>query len=491
MRDKDAYELDVLDNVTQLIKKYLMQVHNKDRKVVHFHEPDLLREKFDFEISNDWIDSDQLLSRMKDIANLSVANQHPRFFSALRGGADIYGIMWERLTAVMGTTMYTYEVAPLFTLMEEYIFGMIAEYLWRENGHDGLMLPGWATCNMYGMQLARYALDPSIHESGLYTQKPLIVFTSDESHYSVTKSAMLMWLGKEHVIKVATNDKWEMLIKDLEKKIIASQEQWFQPYFINATSGTTVLWAYDDITEISKIAKKYNLRLHVDAIRWWWAIFVEALREKMKGMELADSLARNPHKMMGTPLQWSVFMTQHVEKSMRCNALKSPYLFNEDKVYDPWYDTGDKYIQCGRKVDVVKLRLQWKARGKQWISDRIQKAFDNVAYITQRIKSSDNLMMVQDPECLNVCFWYIPHHLKEKNITRETIWEYHDEINSLTAKIHGQMLKQWEMMTMFTTTKWLPNFFRMAIVSPRVALEDLDFVVKHVQKLGAEVEKEI
>lgn len=489
--DKCDETWSLLNGTTSLIKNYLENVHTQSRKIVNYNNPDELRKKFDFAISQEATSAEDILGHMQDIADLSVANQHSRFFSALRGGADMYGIMWERLTAVMGTTMYTYEVAPLFTLMEEYVFGMLAEYIWRDDWHDGLMLPGGATCNLYGMQLARYVLDPTIHQSGLYDKKPLVVFTSDESHYSMTKSAMLMWLGKNYVIKVATNNAWEMLVEDLEAKIIEAQNNWFQPLMINATSGTTVLWAYDDITAISKIAKKYKIRLHVDAIRWGGVIFVDALRHKMQGMELADSLVWNPHKMMWSPIQCSVFMTKHAEQNAVCNALKSKYLFNEDKLYDQRYDTGDKYIQCGRKVDVVKLRLQWKARGKQWISDRIQTAFDNVKYMTNKIKSTDNLIMVQDPDCLNVCFWYIPDHLKDKSITRETIWEHHDEIHSLTAKIHSKILQTWEMMTMFTNTKNLPNFFRMAIVSPRVTHEDLDFVVEHIEELGAEVASEI
>gem|GEM_PF-3802363 len=42
------------------------------------------------------------------------------------------------------------------------------------------------------MQMARYAHDPDLHKTGLYDKKKLYVLTSDESHYSITKSAMLM-----------------------------------------------------------------------------------------------------------------------------------------------------------------------------------------------------------------------------------------------------------------------------------------------------------
>ena len=59
---------------------------------------------------------------MQHVLNHSVATQHPLFFNQLYAGADIYGIIAEWMTAVLNTSMYTYEVGPLFTLMEETIY---------------------------------------------------------------------------------------------------------------------------------------------------------------------------------------------------------------------------------------------------------------------------------------------------------------------------------------------------------------------------------
>lgn len=180
-------------------------------------------------------------------------------------------------------------------------------------------------------------------------------------------------------------------------------------------------------------------------------------------------------------------MTQHANKNLVCNALKAPYLFNEDKRYDGCYDTGDKYLQCGRKVDVLKLWLQRKAHGDDGIAHNIAHAFENVAYLAEKIHTSKRLLLVQDPACLNVCFWYIPPHIDKQQLNHTTIQKHYQEIHTLTAHIHGKMLEEGEMMTMFTTTKGLPNFFRMAIVSPQVTHEDLDFVIEHIIALGDEV----
>jgi glutamate/tyrosine decarboxylase-like PLP-dependent enzyme len=425
---------------------------------------------------------------MEHIAHFSVANQHPRFFSALRWGADIHGIVGEWLTSVMSTTMYTYEIAPLFTLMEEYIFEKIAWLVGWEK-HVGMLLPGWAHSNMYGLQFARYALDTTIHTSWLYWKQRLIVFTSDQSHYSISKSALLMWLWTDNVINIPTNNIWEMIPEELELAIINTKQKWHIPYFINATSGTTVLWAFDPLEKIADIAKKYNIWLHVDAVWWGWVLLHNTLSKKVKGIERADSFAWNPHKMMWTPLQCSIFMTKHTEIAKQANTLQSAYLFNEDKMYDTTYDTWDRYIQCGRKVDIVKLWLQRKALGDTALANNIEWAFEKAAYLTQRIHESKYLYLVQEPDCLNVCFWYLPWTLDKKTLTRENILEHKDDIHRLTATIYSKILQAWEMMTMYTHTKWLPNFFRMVTTSNNITLEDLDFVVEHIETLWQEIEK--
>ena len=58
-----------------------------------------------------------------------------------------------------------------------------------------------------------------------------------------------------------------------------------------------------------------------------------------------------------------------------CHSAKAKYLFQQDKFYDVSYDTGDKSVQCGRKVDVLKLWMMWKAKGTQQFAKEIENIF--------------------------------------------------------------------------------------------------------------------
>ena len=111
--------------------------------------------------------------------------------------------------------------------------------------------------NMMALIMARDAKNSAIRTEGMSTKMTL--YTSAESHYSISKNAALTGIGRKQVRLVNTDERGEMLIDHLETLIKTDLANNYIPFFINATAGTTVLGAFDDIEAISKISKKYNL----------------------------------------------------------------------------------------------------------------------------------------------------------------------------------------------------------------------------------------
>ena len=98
-----------------------------------------------------------------------------------------------------------------------------------------------------------------------------------------------------------------------------------------------------------------------------WAVNVQ--NQKGKNLETpifllfrADSVTWNPHKLLGVPQQCSTFLTRHPNLLLEANSASASYLFQKDKFYDPKWDVGDKYLQCGRRADVLKFWLMWQAK---------------------------------------------------------------------------------------------------------------------------------
>ena len=94
---------------------------------------------------------------------------------------------------------------------------------------------------------------------------------------------------------------------------------------------------------------------------------------KFDGVERADSLTWNPHKLLGVLLQCSTLHLKEKGILSDCNTMKARYLFQQDKHYDVSYDTGDKVIQCGRHNDIFKFWLAWRAKGTQGFENQMNR----------------------------------------------------------------------------------------------------------------------
>ena len=93
-----------------------------------------------------------------------------------------------------------------------------------------------------------------------------------------------------------------------------------------------------------------------------------------------------------------------------CNQMSADYLFQTDKCYDCSYDTGDKIIQCGRHNNIFKFWLQWRSRGMSGFEKQINRLMELTEYQVAKRKAMPEKfhLNVEDPECTNVSFWYIP-----------------------------------------------------------------------------------
>ena len=178
-----------------------------------------------------------------------------------------------------------------------------------------------------------------------------------------------------------------MIPAELDQCIRAAKAEGKAPFFVNATSGSTVLGAYDDLSGLAGVCRANQVWLHVDACWGGSVVFSSKLRHLMSGSHLVDSIAWNPHKMLGAPLQTSAFIVKHKGLLHQTNSANATYLFQQDKFYDVSYDTGDKSVQCGRKVDGFKFWFMLKARGEKYMEEIVDNAFDMADYLTHLVST--------------------------------------------------------------------------------------------------------
>ncbi|KAI8441304.1 hypothetical protein MSG28_014929 [Choristoneura fumiferana] len=203
----------------------------------------------------------EAIARAIDFARMSC---HPHFFNQLSCGLDIISLAGEWLTAAANTNMFTYEIAPVFILMENVVLEKMRSMIGWSTG-DSILAPGGSVSNLYAFLAARHQMFPQYKEKGL-TSIPghLVMFTSDQCHYSVKSCASVCGLGTDYCIAVPSDERGRIIPQELERLVRYHKDRGDVPFFVNATSGTTVLGAFDPLVDIADICQKYNMWMHVD-----------------------------------------------------------------------------------------------------------------------------------------------------------------------------------------------------------------------------------
>uniref|UniRef100_A0AAX7U9J6 Glutamate decarboxylase like 1 n=1 Tax=Astatotilapia calliptera TaxID=8154 RepID=A0AAX7U9J6_ASTCA len=454
-----ASENFIHQSMSIIVENAIKKATDVREKVCEWRSPEQLKELLDLELRDGGESESEILQRFKDAIRYSVKTTHPRFFNQLYGGMEPYSMVASFIIEALKPSLYTYEVAPVFTLAEEAVLKKMMELIGWKDGGDGIFNAGGSMSNMYAVNLARYRCCPDIKENGLSAAPRLVMFTSQECHYSISKAAALLGIGTKNVYGAV-------------------------PFMVNATAGTTVLGAFDPIDVIADICEKHNLWLHVDAC-WGGAALVSSKHKHLlKGIHRADSVAWNPHKMLMACLQCSAFMVRDKTSLLqRCHSARASYLFQQDKFYDVSYDTGDKSVQCSRKPDAFKIWLMWKALGSKELEQRVDRALAMARYLAEEIKKREGFRLLMEPEYANICFWYIPPSLQTLPDGPE-LWE---KLHKVAPVIKERMMKKGSMMVGYQPHGEKANFFRMIIISPQVSRQDMDFVLDEINNLGKDL----
>ncbi|KAG3291864.1 cysteine sulfinic acid decarboxylase isoform X2 [Ictidomys tridecemlineatus] len=470
-------------------------------KVCDWKEPEELKQLLDLELQSQGESQEQILERCRAVIRYSVKTGHPRFFNQLFSGLDPHSLAGRIITESLNTSPYTYEIAPVFVLMEEEVLKKLRALVGWSSG-DGVFCPGGSISNMYAINLARYQRYPDCKQRGLRALPPLALFTSKECHYSINKGAAFLGLGTDSVRVVKADERGKMIPEDLERQISLAEAEGAVPFLVSATSGTTVLGAFDPLDAIADVCQRHGLWLHVDAAWGGSVLLSQTHRHLLDGIQRADSVAWNPHKLLAAGLQCSALLLQDTSNLLkRCHGFQANYLFQQDKFYDVALDTGDKVVQCGRRVDCLKLWLMWKAQGGQGLEQRIDQAFAlarlygclllstcNLSpsvprYLVEEIKKREGFELVMEPEFVNVCFWFVPPSLRGKQASPH----YSQRLSQVAPVLKERMVKEGSMMIGYQPHGTHGNFFRMVVANPTLTCADIDFLLNELERLGQDL----
>lgn len=233
----------LLKVVANKLSKYINGMDDRTVPVLKLKGPEEIYAAFDevgipLSLSNEPEQQPASMSKLEQsidcLLENSVRTGHPLFFNQLYGRADAASIAADWVSVATNTNCHTYEVAPVYTLMEMEVLAKIASTIGGEfaNSHDGLMVPGGSLANMYGMHLARNVSDSDFATRGAAGGPVHVAFTSDQSHYSYLKSARVTGVGSDNLIYVDSDAAGRMCPSALEEAITAAKDAGKKPFFV-------------------------------------------------------------------------------------------------------------------------------------------------------------------------------------------------------------------------------------------------------------------
>jgi len=416
--------------------------------------------------------TEKLLADIDQYYKYSVKTHTPYFMNQLWTGFSQAGLTAEIIATTSNTSMYTYEVAPVATLIEKDILQTMGQ-LYGYNYTEGTFTPGASYANMLGLLLARNHVFKDSKINGLGDAKP-VLFVSKVGHYSSFKAANQLGIGEANVIEVETNKHDQMLPDDLNKKIEAAVKAGKSPFAVIATAGTTVRSSFDPLDEISAVCRAHKLWFHVDGALGASCIFSNKEKHRLKGIEKSDSLTWNAHKMLGVPLHCSLFLTSvenGLSTSNKLSSDKTSYIFRAEE--NP--NLGPISLQCGRKVDALKLWLAWKEEGTTGFEKRVDTMFEMADYATKAIKKDEKLYLTYETTGPNVCFQYKPDpSMSTKNT------------NELNLDIRTKLLHEGDIAINFGYVND-DLCIRMVNFHNKLNTEVIDNILKAIIKTGDEL----
>jgi glutamate/tyrosine decarboxylase-like PLP-dependent enzyme len=427
-------------------------------------------------------DVDSILDEFQEkVAPYPFGQGHPRFWGFVNPPPTVIGIFADALAATMNSSCAGGNHAAYY--VERQVIDWFKETLGVPPEAMGLLVSGGSMATLTGLAVARHlkaGVDVRTHGvqgcGGMLT-----VYMSQEGHSCLRKAVEMLGLGSNAIRAVPVDDAYRMRVADLEAAIRRDIEAGRRPVAVVASAGTVNTGAIDPLRAIHQVCQSLGVWLHVDAAYGGPAVLTERYRSELGAMNLADSLALDPHKWLYVPIEAGMVLVRDGAALRDAFSLVPPYIRTEGSptgVYGlPWLS--EYGFQQTRGFRALKVWMALKHHGLNGYAEAISRDIRLSERLAQKIRQTVDLELMAPPSLSIVCFRFAPRGMRHDN-------ERLDALNK-------SLLEQVQLGgTAFLSSTILEGKFvlRACIVNPRSDEHDIDLAVKLVRQIGRRLLRE-
>lgn len=355
----------------------------------------------------------ELSNTLQAVVSDSISVTHPHTAAHLHCPPLLASLAAEVVITALNQSMDSFDQAPIATIVEQKVIRWLCSEVGLPTTADGTFTTGGSQSNYMALLLARDSFlqrdwNWSAQKSGLPPDaRKLRILCSDVAHFTVEKSAHQLGLGTDAVVRVPVDDQFRMIPRALRDLLDGLRQQNLLPMSIVATAGTTDFGSVDPLPEVTAEARRTGAWLHVDAAYGGVLLFSAEHRDRLKGIEEADSISVDFHKLFWQPIPCSVVLVRDA-KTFDLIKMHADYLNPELHEEEGVPDLVTKSLLTSRRFDALKLWMSLQSLGRTKLAAMIDRTIALAACAAEIIGSAPQLELICEPQLSTVVFRYTP-----------------------------------------------------------------------------------
>lgn len=331
-----------------------------------------------------------------------VAVGHPDYAAHLHSVPTIPALAAEVIIAATNQSLDSFDQAPSATAVEQNVIGWLNSALGFGAGADGVFTSGATKSNLMGLMLARehYArlhLDIDLQQRGLPAQAAhWRILCSELAHFSVERAAAVLGLGENAVVRLPADERGVLRADTVKAALETASWTGKRAIALVLTAGTTDLGSIDALAECGELARARGVWVHVDAAAGGAFALSETHRGLLRGIERADSLAVDLHKLLFQPISCGVFLARDAG-ALSLLRRRIPYLDPNDGGPQAGPNLVAKSLETTRRFDALKVLVTLRALGSERLARLLDLTVKSARRAADVINHSEDLELLAAP----------------------------------------------------------------------------------------------
>jgi len=378
---KEGHEL------VDLLANYLNNVQVKSTSVNAWQEPEA---QLDYWRNYQFSNPTQLFS---DILEKSMHVHHPHYMGHQVAVPAPTAALAGLLSEFLNNGMAIYEMGAASTALEKIVVEWMCSKIkgWENGG--GILTSGGTLANLTALLTARAVIcEDDIWENG--GGQDLAVMVSEEAHYCVDRALRIMAFGAEGIIKIPVTEDFRMDTAQLKSKFDEMQFKGKKVMAVVGSAPTTSTGTHDPLQAIAEFCQSKKIWFHVDAAHGGAAILSKKYNYLLKGLEQADSVAIDGHKMMMMPALTTFLLYKKDDDAYKTFSQGAAYLWQENGpgglhhvVQKDWQNIAKRSFECTKYMMSIKTYSVLKAYGESIFENNVDYLYDLGKLFAEAVKS--------------------------------------------------------------------------------------------------------